>query len=404
MTMTTRNVLRIEARSTRESGNAILLVVLLLGLLAVLSAVQFIVTHKNLQASTFFLDTADLRKYAESGIDLALHDLSYEVSETPGVIGISSWTTADDVGRDGRAGTLDEGEGDGIATHGEPNVSPVAIGSPELGARLSTQVFETDFPGVVRVVSTASNAGASATVDVYARSAPATLPRAGAIFVDLGVALDLNGRSFLVDGRDHNLDGSLRATLALPGISTPVGDPAGSNQIALLAQIPAVNYPQIKGIGASPSLGEQPIDLKALIEEMKKLTTKTLVAGTYTGLIIGDPTKRDLPVTYVDGDLHLSGRSSGGGVLIVDGSVTMTGTFNFQGLILVSGDVRLSGGGAGIHILGSIMVEDSLTAVDLGLTETKLSGNSEVYYSSEAIDRAQAALPTRYSIAYYNDG
>lgn len=401
--MMPRTVLRIEACRARESGNAILLAVLILGFLAALSAAQFAVVHKNIRASAFFADSEDLRKYAESGIDLALHDLSYQCSATPGQIGTSTWTAADDVGHDGTAGTFDEGEGDGIPTQGEPNVNPVPIGPQDLGARLCVQVTDTSFPGIVRVVATAATAAASATVDVYARSSPVTLPRAGAIFVDLGVALDLKGNSFLIDGRDHNLDGSLKSTPALPGVSTPVGDPSGSNQASLLAQIPADTYSQIKGLGGSPSLGEQPLDLKALIAAMKLLTTNTLAAGTYTNLIVGNPAAGDLPVTYVDGDLHLSGRSAGGGVLIVDGSVTMTGQFNYQGLILVTGDVRLSGGGAGIHILGSLMVEDTLTAVDIGLTETKLCGNSEVYYSSDAIDRAQAALPTRYSVAYYDD-
>jgi hypothetical protein len=392
-----------EARRTRQSGNAILLSILLIGLLAALAAAQFAVIQKNTQASTFFSESADLRKYAESGIELALHDLSYHLSASPGEIGTSSWTTADDVGDDGTAGTFDVGEGDGFPNPGEPNVSPVSIGPAELGASLCVQVTDSAFPGVVRVVASASTATASATVDVYARSAPISLPRAGAIFVDLGVALDLKGNSFLVDGRDHKLDGTLTTLPSLPGIATPVGSPAGSNMTDLLAQIPSDKYSQIKGLGGSPSIGEQSLDLKALIAQMKELTTNTLVAGTYTNLVVGNPATNDLPVTYVDGDLHLSGNSSGGGVLIVDGSVTMTGKFNFQGLILVTGDVKLSGGGAGIHILGSLMVEDTLTAVDLGPSETKISGNSEVYFSSAAIDRAQAALPTRYSVAYYDD-
>ena len=401
--MTPRTLLRTEIRNARQSGNAVLLSILLVGFLAALAAAQVAVLQRNAQASTFFSDVADLRKYAESGIELALHDLSYHLSANPGQIGTASWTTADDVGRDGMAGTSDDGEGDGFPNPGEPNVSSVSIGPAKFGASLCVQVVDSAFPGVVRVIATASNSIASSTVDVYARSAPITLPRAGAIFVDVGVALDLKGNSFFIDGRDHKLDGTLSGAASLPGISTAVGSPVGSNKTDLLAQIPSGNYTQIKGIGGPPSLAEQSLDLKALIAQMKELTTNELVPGTYTNLVVGNPAKNELPVTYVDGDLHLSGNSSGGGVLIVDGSVTMTGKFNFQGLILVTGDVKLSGGGSGIHILGSLMVEDTLTAVDLDSSETKISGNSEVYFSSAAIERAQAALPTRYSVAYYND-
>src|SRR5688500_1158006 len=129
-----------------ESGNTILLAVLLISMLAALAAAQFAVAQKNMQSSSFFSAFCTLRQCAESGINLGLHDLAYGTSVNKGKIGTANWTLANDYGRDGKAGTSDEGEGDGIPTPGEPTVTPVPIGPPELDAGLIVYSKDSAYP------------------------------------------------------------------------------------------------------------------------------------------------------------------------------------------------------------------------------------------------------------------
>lgn len=62
-------------------------------------------------------------------------------------------------------------------------------------------------------------------------------------------------------------------------------------------------------------------------------------------------------ITYVEGDLTLSGNGTGHGILVVTGTLTMSGNFTWYGVIFAVGDgiVDMGGGGNG-QILGSIWV------------------------------------------------
>src|SRR2546426_1844503 len=275
---------RIEPRnaSPRERGNPLILSMLLLSLLVALATAQFSVTQKNIQSSNYYLSYSDLHKYAESGIDLALHDLKYTLTANGGKIGTVGWITANDVGRDGVASPYDQGEGDGIPTAGEPNVAPVSIGSSSFGARLFVWVTDTATPNVYRVVATAENSDASSTVDTYVRKTIISIPRVGAVFVDPTVALDLKGNSFMIDGNDHDPSGGAGSGAAVPGITTYVGTPAGNNQTTILGQIPAKNYNQVIGQGGMPSLGENSsFNLGTLFNDFKAIKTHSLASGTY---------------------------------------------------------------------------------------------------------------------------
>src|SRR2546426_5449566 len=232
---------RIEPRnaSPRERGNPLILSMLLLSLLVALATAQFSVTQKNIQSSNYYLSYSDLHKYAESGIDLALHDLKYTLTANGGKIGTVGWITANDVGRDGVASPYDQGEGDGIPTAGEPNVAPVSIGSSSFGARLFVWVTDTATPNVYRVVATAENSDASSTVDTYVRKTIISIPRVGAVFVDPTVALDLKGNSFMIDGNDHDPSGGGGSSATVPRITTHGGPTRRNQPKTNLGQVPA---------------------------------------------------------------------------------------------------------------------------------------------------------------------
>jgi hypothetical protein len=183
-----------------------------------------------------------------------------------------------------------------------------------------------------------------------------------------------------------------------------VGTPAGTNQTAILAQIPAKNYNQVIGQGGMPSLGENSsFNLGTLFDNFKAIKTHSMASGTYSDPDMGNASANDYRITYVNGDIHVSGNGNGAGVLVVEGSLEITGQFEFQGLVIVKGDLKLTGGGAKVHNWGSMMVEQSITAVDTSGSELTVAGSADLDYSSSALRAVETRLPSSIAILYYDD-
>jgi len=85
------------------------------------------------------------------------------------------------------------------------------------------------------------------------------------------------------------------------------------------------------------------------------------------------------PIIYSSGDLHLTG-GTGQGILLVDGDFTVDGGFEFYGPVIVKGTA--SSQGTGGHIYGGLLAGNA----DLSLTT--ITGNSVVDYSACALQRA----------------
>jgi hypothetical protein len=371
-----------------------LLAIILLG--AFISA-QVVVTQKNLQQSNFVISHSELYKYAESGVDLARHDLRYHFSGNDGNMGCLNWVLAGDLGRDGMAGTGDEGEGDGLPTPGEPNVAPVPIGASALHIGLVVHVEDTAYAGVKRLVGTATDGEILVTVERYDLETTPTIPRTGAFYVEPDVTLDFRSQAVRIDGSDHNPDGTAGSDAPLPGMATTSGEEAG-----VLSQVPLKCHDQVQGEGGDASVGAAPeFNFPQLFEGLKASATQEIAPGTYSsGTDFGDWSTRDLPVTYVKGDLALEGQIHGAGVLIVDGTLEMTGQSEFVGLVIVNGDALISGGGAGIHVWGSIMIGQSDPTKSSMLT---VAGTADIFYSSAAMGAVEASLPPDHQWVYYEE-
>jgi hypothetical protein len=259
---------------------------------------------------------------------------------------------------------------------------------------------------VKKIVATASDVENYATVEVYARGDILAIPGVGAVYVDAGSALDLNGNAFLIDGNDTNINGTKGSGAAVYGISTPTGSPAGSNSQTLIDQVPLKRVDQIKGMSADPSIGESGgVDFDGLFTAFKNSSNVVFNPGTFSDVSWGDDSKNSYQVTYIKGDAHLTGKGKGAGVLVVDGMLTMSGSFDYVGLVLVRGDVKITGGGSGIHIYGSMMLKDTLTAVDTSgdSTEMTISGSSDIRFSAQAIAKAQSLLHPSYTVLYWKN-
>src|SRR5690349_21704657 len=100
----------------------------------------------------------------------------------------------------------------------------------------------------------------------------------------------------------------------------------------------------------------------------------------------GDPTRATacadyFPIIYIKGDLKIQANSRGQGVLLVDGSMDMAGGFEFNGILIVRNDIKSTGNGN--KISGSAFAGNTYTT-----DNTSISGNSEIQFSSCAIERA----------------
>ena len=93
------------------------------------------------------------------------------------------------------------------------------------------------------------------------------------------------------------------------------------------------------------------------------------------------PCEGHFPIIHALGDLHISG-GTGQGILLVDGNLTLSGSFWFSGLVIVRGTLKTSGSGAGV--LGAVLAAN----VSLDEEATSVLGNSYVQYSSCAIAQA----------------
>jgi hypothetical protein len=100
----------------------------------------------------------------------------------------------------------------------------------------------------------------------------------------------------------------------------------------------------------------------------------------------GDPERttacRDyFPIIYVAGDLKIQANSRGQGILLVAGDLEMAGGFEFNGIMIVRDDIKSTGNGN--KISGSAFAGNTYTT-----DNTNVSGNSEIQFSSCAIERA----------------
>jgi hypothetical protein len=107
----------------------------------------------------------------------------------------------------------------------------------------------------------------------------------------------------------------------------------------------------------------------------------TLTGNQNNPSTAGWGTVTDLKIVHIAGDLHISGGASGAGVLVVDGDFTLSGTFNWNGVVLVLGDCSITGGGTAKQIVGSLMIQGTLTGT------TSMNGNVKLLYSSAMISQ-----------------
>jgi hypothetical protein len=199
-----------------------------------------------------------------------------------------------------------------------------------------------------------------------------------------------NGTQFLVSGQDWDpvTGAPILGNPEVPGMSTTEDTDNITDALA------ANQENNLEGEGAEPSVSDSNVDLDldALASQLQSSADLTIGPGDYSNLEItgmgGWGGYDDYKTIYATGAIQVSGNNQGGGVLIVDGDFKLTGQFTWYGLVIVLGDLSVSGGGSGIHIFGSTLVQGGG-----GFGGTLVGGNADLLYSSAALARLASLSP-----------
>ena len=140
-------------------------------------------------------------------------------------------------------------------------------------------------------------------------------------------------------------------------------------------------------------------------------TVKSIATASYTGNQsgVGIGSSDNPQVTFVDGNLTLSGTTSGAGILFVTGTLVTSGNFSFKGLIFVVGDgVWTSGGGGSGRVDGSVFIANIYSSTTHNTSTLRSSpgvgsvtldwdggGGNGIYYDSCWVSLAGSGMSFR---------
>lgn len=235
------------------------------------------------------------------------------------------------------------------------------------------------------ITSTGDKGSAHKVIEVTAEHVP--FPPIPSVLYTETTNMAFNGTQFEVNGYDHDL----ATGDSIPGNPTILGIATTGDPTEITDEFHAQQTNNVLGTGASPSVAQSPYDYDMV-------GYFSLYAGYADIVYEGDTMNPDTSgwgdqdsyhVIQVNGDLHLSGPVTGGGVLLVQGDLDISGQFTWYGAIICLGNCILTGGGQGVHVWGGMMVSNGV-----GYEDT-FSGNAEFLYSSEAIAKINTLGPFR---------
>jgi hypothetical protein len=224
---------------------------------------------------------------------------------------------------------------------------------------------------------------------------------------------DFQGSAFLVDGKDYNTNGTLKAGgVAVPGIATRsqanTQEAINSLNPSQLSGVQGLGYqagPPVVPSVSTVSNGANVQQLQALVDTLMA----NPLANTYSNETINNSLKSALDgscgigcctppannpkisvFTATELQAKFNGNLSGCGIMIFNGDVDIQGTIDFQGLIIVRGKTTISTDSE-LGITGNANILGSLWTANLNLD---VGGHSTVKYSTAALAFANTVMPT----------
>jgi hypothetical protein len=230
-------------------------------------------------------------------------------------------------------------------------------------------------PPVVTISTRGERGSANRTLDVELVKTPAPYVNACIYTEDDNFKFD--GERFLISGFDHD-PATGDSIPGAPGMDAIVTTRDPNDIIATMAP---EHEDQVIGPNGEANVQGCPydLDLQGYIWTYSAYATSRYVGDTNNPKTDAWGGMDDFKIVYVqNGDLHLSGKAEGGGLLLLDGSLVVTGQFTWYGLIVCLGDINFAGGGQGIHVYGGILSEGQVVRNDV-------SGQADVCYSSQML-------------------
>lgn len=147
--------------------------------------------------------------------------------------------------------------------------------------------------------------------------------------------------------------------------------------------------------------GSFPLDPNVLYNEAKAAADVTIPGGSINGNnTYGSPASP--VVVVVNGNATVSGQMSGYGVLLIDGDLSLgSGQFTWEGIVLAKNDGLNANLSGNANIYGAMILigDDAGGGCQGGRALCfGMSGQSGVYYSTEAISRLASKVPSVISI------
>jgi len=311
--------------------------------------------------------------------------------------------TAAESGVDQAIALANDGQFDSLAPSTSQSLSPtttVGATSNIVIFRLADVVNANTTMKTLRIESTGAFGQTQKNVVGFIRQVLTTIPldetlptvESAVTLNDPFAQLKISGMSFLINGNDKEINGAAPSTpnnLWGTGIGPQSDGTPGDPQL-IKDQMSNNQQTLVQGQGGAPSVGSvSAVPIDTVIAALAPAADVTLVnyEGTYTG-DLGNYNQGTPQLTYCVGDIHISGGSTGYGVLLVDGNLTISGNWNYVGMIFVNGQVTFSGGGNTKKLTGAIFIDGDVRDIEV-------NGNITLQYSSEAVALIDDYLETK---------
>lgn len=424
---------RIPSGERRQSGNAMVVALLVLMVMTSVGVAYVAVTKSEKQIAGNSMTAAQAMYAAEAGIAEGLHRMAFPAESTnyigPAGLATAGWgkyivlaSGASMLDTDGAALASDGLDNDGdsfVDESGErypevltkQTISADALRYPFVRVEYKTQGAQLlrfgdadDDPttppvenlvkgaAVLRITASGRRGNAAKTLEAEAVRFP-LVSVASTIWA--GGPMGFNGNAFLIDGHDHTATApydTLTGAVPVPAIMT--SGPASE------AQLSTNQMDNVTGEGGDGSVQQSTFtyDFVQLWSQLSGMADyKDTGPLTYGSSTPSHGTLTSPKVTVVDGNLTVNGTWQGAGIMMVNGSLAMGGGCTFKGIVIATGDVKLTGGGPAdqARIVGGVIYQGSL--VDASTT----GGSGRIYYSSEAVNAALTL--NRYSLAWWRE-
>ena len=200
-----------------------------------------------------------------------------------------------------------------------------------------------------------------------------------------GVDVSASGNANNIDGRDHALDGN---TIVGPGLSgVGVLSSSDSTDVVNVKKLNITTSAGVPKITVDPGMA----DPASYIQDYVNAADYVYTAGTYgSNMTWGDSTRP--VIVYANGqsgDVTFNGTITGWGILVARGTLNLGGNFSFNGLVITFNDVTINqdtlalGGKGTPDVLGAILAAGNTNS------DVILKGNTQVSYSSAALNLAK---------------